>query len=173
MNDIRAQLRRQLYLEDEGRAIGSKRYRARDLPWKVEVGTSEEEANLPPGRQFLKVVCEPTAQAFETFLEDACSGKAGRRHVAADFLLLSDPREAAYLTARVLINASTSQVTLQNTAVNVANAIIENLELHGLREINKKGYKGFLKAQEKRGYRPRLRRSQRWIKEPTLWVGSG
>lgn len=152
MTDIREHIRRQLDLEDEGRGIGRMRYRSRDLPWKTEAGAMDEEANLPPGRQFLKVVCEPTAAAIRQFLEEACSGKAGRRHVAADFLLLAEPNEAAYLTARVLINASTAVVTLQNTAINVANAIIENLEMQGFRDINKKGYKGFLKAQEKRGF---------------------
>lgn len=55
MTDFRAQLRRQIELEDEARSLGQSRYHARKLPWRVEAGTPDEEANLPPGQQLLKI----------------------------------------------------------------------------------------------------------------------
>lgn len=90
--------------------------------------------------------------AIKEFLEAVCSGKAGRRHSAADLLLLSEPEEVAYLTTRVLINSSVGQGLLQDTAIKVANALIENLEFKAFKEQNRVGYKGYLKKQEQRGY---------------------
>ena len=103
MTDFRAQLRRQIDMEDEGRSLGQSRYHARKLPWRTEAGSVDEEANLPPGQQLMKLAVEPVATAIEAFLEDVYSGKAGRRHTAADFLLLSEPLEIAYLTTRVMV----------------------------------------------------------------------
>ena len=109
MIDIREQLRRQIDLEDESRALGVSRYHARKLPWRVEAGTVSEEANLPPGQHLLKACVEPVAARINEFLAEVCSGKAGRRHNAADFLLLTDPEEIAYLTTRVMVNSSIAQ----------------------------------------------------------------
>jgi DNA-directed RNA polymerase len=159
MTDFRAQLRRQIELEDEGRSLGASRYNNRELPWKAEAGAADEEANLPPGHQLLKLCIEPVAQAIEAFLQEACERKAGRLHRAVDFLLLTDPKEVAYLTARVMVNNSMEQTLLQNVAVQVADALIENMEFKSFREMNRKGYKGFLKAQEARGSYSRQRKS--------------
>jgi DNA-directed RNA polymerase len=150
--DIRALLRRQLDLEDESRALGVSRYNSRELPWKVEVGTPDEEANLPPGRKLLKAGVIPVAEAIEAFLAGVCSGKAGRRHAAADPLLLADPMEAAYLTMRVLVNASRTGATLQSTAVAVADALMENIQFQTFRTVNRAGYKGLLAKQDRGGY---------------------
>lgn len=158
MTDIREMLRRQIDLEDEGRALGASRYHARKLPWRSEAGTADEEANLPPGQHLLKACVEPVALAIREFLEQACSGKAGRRHNAADFLLLSEPEEVAYLTARVMINSSIAQSLLQTVSIQAADALIENLEFKAFREQNRHGYKGYMKKQEARGY-SRQRRS--------------
>lgn len=103
MNDIRDAIRRQIELEDEGRALGQSRYHKRELPWKVEAGTANEEANLPPGSHLLKACTMPVAAAIDAFLAEACKRKAGRLHRAVDFLLLTDPMEVAYLTTRVMV----------------------------------------------------------------------
>lgn len=157
--DIRAELRRQIELEDEQRALGASRYHARALPWKVEAGTIDEEANLPPGQQLLKLAVKPVAEAIEGFLAEVCERKAGRLHRAVDFLLLTDPEEVAYLTTRVMVNLCMSQSLLQTAATKVTEALIENLEFKGFREMNRKGYKGFMKAQDARGSFTRQRKS--------------
>jgi DNA-directed RNA polymerase len=149
MIDIRTQIRRQIELEEEGLSLGASRYHARQLPWRTEAGSIEEESNLPPGRQLLKTIIGPSVEAIEAFIAAACSGKAGRRHNVVDFMLLSEPHELAYLASRCLVNATSSHTTLQNCAVSVANAVIENVEYKAFAEINRKGYKGFLKAQER------------------------
>lgn len=152
MQDFRAQLRRQIELEDEARSLGQSRYNARQLPWRTEAGTEDEEANLPPGQQLLKLCVMPVAERVKAFVAEACSGKAGRRHTAVDFLLLSEADEVAYLTTRVMLNSAIAGALLQTVAIKVADALIENLEFHAFREQNKIGYKGYLKKQEQRGY---------------------
>lgn len=152
MQITRDLIRRQIELEDESRALGTARYHSRKLPWKVEAGTVDEEANLPPGRILIKACVEPVAEAINAFLADACDGKAGRRHNAADYLLLTEADEAAYLTVRVMVNLSISQSAFQTIAIRIADALIENLEFKAFREQNRVGYKGYLKAQEQRGY---------------------
>jgi DNA-directed RNA polymerase len=158
MTDIREQLRRQLALEDEQRALGESRYGSRQLPWRVEAGTTDEEANLPPGRRLMTTAIPPVVEAIEAFIAEACSGKAGRRHSCVDFLLLCDPAEVAYLSVRCLVNSARKGIMLQTAATNLTTALIENLEFKAFRDINRKGYKGYQKQQEARGY-SRQRRS--------------
>jgi len=159
MNDIRALIRRQLELEDEQRTLGARRYRSGNMPWKPEAGTVDEEANLPPGKQLLKLAVLPTAELLEGFIADTNSGKAGKRHSAADLMLMVDPAEAAYLTVRVLVNACCkSETPAQKVAITVADALLDHVQLEGFRQINKVGYKGFLKQQKSKGY-SRQRRS--------------
>lgn len=152
MQNIRDLIRRQLELEDESRALGAARYRSRKLPWKIEAGTVEEEANLPPGRMLVKACVEPVADAIRALLAEACNGKAGRRHDVVPFLLLLEPEEAAYLAVRVTVNLAIAQSTLQTVAIRIADAMIESLEFRAFREQNRSGYRGYIKAQEKRGY---------------------
>lgn len=150
--NYRDKVRQQLELEDEARALGSRRYHSRDLPWKPEAGSVEEEANLPPGRKLLKVALAPTAAGIEAFLKAAHSGKAGRLHSAAASLLLVDLMEAAYLTCRVLTNASVARQQMQRVAVQIAEALLDHVSMEAYREINRVGYKGFLRKQDARGF---------------------
>lgn len=152
METIKERLRRQIGLEDEARALGAERYHARELPWKTEAGSIDEEANLPPGRLLVKTCVEPVANAIRETIKDACEGKAGRRHHAVDYLLLMDPDETAYLTIRTVMNYAPSQAVVQTIAIAVANAIIESLEFKSFKEQNKVGYKGYLRAQAAKGY---------------------
>ena len=49
-NTFREKLARQIELEDESRALGASRYRARrPLPWRHEPSSTDEEGDLPPG----------------------------------------------------------------------------------------------------------------------------
>ncbi len=158
MKDFKATIRRQLELEDDQRALGASRYRSRLLPWKEMVGSAEEEANLPPGHLLLKTATLPMSEAVSQFVKYVNEGKAGRRHAAADLLLISDPLEIAYLTCRVVVNIAIAGSLLQTAALKVAEALIENAEFYAFREVNRVGFKGFMKKQAKLGY-SRQRRS--------------
>ena len=153
MIDIRTLLRRQWELEDEQRGLGVRRYAAGNMPWKPEAGTMDEQANLPPGKQLLKLCTEATAVLIEEFIADTNQGKAGRRHSASDVLLLADPLAVSYLTARILINiCGRGPTPVQKVAIDVCTAIMHHIEMESFRQINRAGYKGFLKAQARKGF---------------------
>jgi len=152
MTNIRDRIRRQLELEDDSRALGERRYNARKLPWKPEAGSPDEEANLPPGKQLLKLCIEPVSQHISAFIHEACNGKAGRRHSAVSYCLLAEPDALAYLAVRTLVNHAMADKNLTSVAINLGGAVVEHLEYEALRSENGKGYRGLLKAQEARGY---------------------
>jgi DNA-directed RNA polymerase len=160
MTDYRTLIRRQIDLEDDCKALGASRYNNRQLPWKDTVGSDGEEANLPPGKMLLKAMTLPVAELVSAFVKDTNEGKAGRRHSAADLFLISDPLEVAYLASRVMVNCSIAGQgsLIQSCALNIADALIENAEFHAFREVNRVGFKGFMKKQALRGY-SRQRRS--------------
>lgn len=151
--DIRERIARQLDLEGESRSLGAERYRSqRPLPWRAEASAVEEEANLPPGRQLLKLAVEPVAVAIAEFVDRIESQKgAGRRPYAAKLLGMVDPKEAAYLIARVIVNSSALGNAAQATAFQIAEALLHHAEMLDLKKRNKPGYKGLIKSQKRRG----------------------
>lgn len=68
-----------------------------------------------------------------------------------------DAEEAAYLSVRQIVNASAFRSTLQATANDIATTLIHHLEMKNLRESNKPGYKGLIKAQARSGYSSKKR----------------
>ncbi|WP_158285811.1 MULTISPECIES: DNA-directed RNA polymerase [unclassified Caulobacter] len=143
---------RQLELENESRALGAARYQSsRPLPWRTETSSVIEEAELPPGRQLLKLALEPAAAAITEFLDRVREGGAGRRPKAYRVLCLAGAQEAAYLTGRVVVNAAASRLPVTTTAYAVAASIIEHIEMVQLKAANKAGFKGLVKAQKKGG----------------------
>lgn len=154
----REDIARQLELEDESRRLGAERYRSqRPLPWRTEATSVEEEADLPPGRQLLKLAVVPVAAAISEFVSRVGSGGAGRRPVALKLLSAVDPKEAAFLAARVIVNGSALGWTAQSVAFAISEALIHHAEMEDLREVNRKGYKGLLKKQQGRGYSSKKR----------------
>lgn len=158
MTDIRERIARQLDLEDEGRNLGATRYRSeRPLPWRQETSATHEEAELPPGRQLVKLTVEPVAAALREFIERVGNGGAGRRPAAFKLLSQVDPEEAAYLAARIVVNAPAVRRTAQATAMLIADSIIHHLEMRRLKEKNAPGYKGLIRSQERKGYSAKKR----------------
>lgn len=120
---FRDKLARQIALEDESRALGASRYRSRrPLPWRNEPSAADEEAELPPGRQLLKLAIQPTAQAIRDFLKIVDQGGGARTPEAALILSEIGAEEAAYLTGRVILSAMAEGKKLTATAIAVADA---------------------------------------------------
>lgn len=160
MTDLRERIARQLDLERESQQLGADRYRAmRPLPWRSDTSATHEEAELPPGKQLLKLAVEPTATAIKEFVDRVSSGGAGRRPSALKLLSLVEPEEAAYLAARIIVNGATLQQTAQSAAFKIAEALIHHVEMKNLRERNRPGYRGLLKAQAGKGYSSKKRRA--------------
>ncbi len=81
---FREKLARQIALEDESRALGASRYRARrPLPWRNEPSSTDEEGDLPPGRQLLSLAIHPTADAIRSFCDIVNHGGGARTPEAA------------------------------------------------------------------------------------------
>jgi DNA-directed RNA polymerase len=114
-----------------------------------------DEADLPPGRQLLKLTVEPTAAAIKEFVDRIQSGGAGRRPLALKLLALAPAEEVAYLTARIIVNEAAHLGTAQHTAFAIAAAIVDHAEMVRLKESNGAGYKGLVKAQQKHTKRRR------------------
>lgn len=156
--DLRAKIARQLDLEDESRTLGAERYRAqRALPWRTDPSMVVEEAELPPGRQLIRQVIPPTVEALEEFLARMNRAGAGRRHVAAKLLSQVESEAAAYLAARIVVNGAVLGNAVQTVAFEIADAIVHHIEMTALKQRNKDGYNGLLKAQKKQGYSSKKR----------------
>lgn len=128
------------------------------MPWRTETAGVEEEAELPPGRQLLKLSIEPTAAAIREFVDRLEAGGAGRRPEALKLLSLANPEEIAYLTARVVVNAAASEPSVQRVAFEIAAAVIDHAEMENLQASNKAGYKGLLRQNERAGRQSSKRR---------------
>lgn len=157
---LRERIARQLEIEADSRALGASRYQSsRPLPWRTATAKPNEEADLPPGRQLLKLAVEPTAKAIREFVDRIACGGAGAKAAAYEILSQIGAEEAAYLTGRVVVNAAASRLPLTKTAVAVADALIDHIEMANLRERNRSGFQGLLKSQ-KRKSSSRRRRDQ-------------
>ena len=145
---FREKLARQIALEDESRALGASRYRARrPLPWRNEPSSTDEEGDLPPGRQLLRLAIHPTADAIRSFCDIVNHGGGARTPEAALVLSSVGAEEAAYLTGRVILSAAAEGKKLTATAIAVADAIIEHAQMERLRRARSDVFKGVLRAQ--------------------------
>lgn len=120
---------RQAEIEQEAVALGATRYRnERPLPWQNEAG-KKEEVDLAPAKLLMRDRIEPLAEAIEQFVEEASSGKAGRRHTALPYLAKVDALQAAYLTVRHAINGAAAGKTFASISLAVGDALREHLEM--------------------------------------------
>lgn len=158
-------VRRQIELENESRALGAERYRsARPLPWRDEVSSAEQEGDLPPGRQLVRLAIEPTAEAFADFKDRALNGAAVSVD-AADILCSIGDEEAAALTARVVMHAAAEGMMLTATALRVADAMIDHIQLLSVRQRSVKALKTHLLKQGRKSPTKRRRRNLRGFYE--------
>lgn len=146
---FRQKVERQIALEDESRALGASRYRSnRAMPWRNESRAPDDSADLPPGRQLLKLATQPTADAIREFCQRVDHGGAARGVDAHTILSLIGPEEAAYLTGRIALDAAATGMKFTATCVAVANALIEHIQMDALRRNRVDVFKGLLKSQK-------------------------
>ncbi|KJV39610.1 hypothetical protein VH88_13015 [Brevundimonas sp. KM4] len=146
----RQKVARQIDLENESRALGASRYRSnRPMPWRNEARAPDDEADLPPGRQLLKLATEPTARAIREFVERVDHGGAARGVDAHLILSQIGAEEAAYLTGRVALDAAATGKKFTVTCIAVADAFIDHIQMDGLRQSRKDVFKALLKSQRK------------------------
>jgi len=151
---FRDKLARQIALEDESRALGASRYRARrPLPWRTEPSSADEEGELPPGRALMRLAVQPTAEAIRSFCEIVGQGGGARIPEAALILSSVGPEEAAFLTGRIILSAAAEGKKLTATAIAVADAILDHAQMERLRRVRADVFKGVVRRVQSHGIR--------------------
>lgn len=114
--------KRQMALENEGVALGVKKYRDA-VREKTAKGSLTD---LPPGIHLMHRAIAPLQEALDEFMKPARGG--GRLQTIRKFLRQLDPYEVAYITARRMINAITAEESLQNVCVSLGTMLYDHLE---------------------------------------------
>lgn len=163
-------IERQMQLESEAVALGAERYRkARPLPWRgADQPSAEEEANLPPGRQLLKLIVSKLASHIGDVMAASAAGSAGRGSKALPMLNLMQPDQVAYIVARYGVNSCTRHVSLANLSRQVAEALRDHLNYDNIKRNEPAFFKALMKANKKAGnysstWRTKVRRAMKSV----------
>lgn len=105
-------------LEMEMADLGRNRF------WKEleEAKQRGAETKTPGARHVMRIAIEPVARAVEAFLAKKVSGEPGK---ARAYLKLLKPEEAAFITAKVILDGVSSNHFILKTALAIADAIEE------------------------------------------------
>lgn len=163
-------IERQMQLESEAVALGAERYRkARPMPWRgADQPAAEEEANLPPGRQLLKLIVGKLTDHIEDVMAASSAGSAGRGAKALPLLNLMKPEQVAYIVARYGVNSCTRHVSMANLARQVAEALRDHLNYDSIKRNEPAFFKSLMKANKKAGnygstWRTKVRRAMKSV----------
>jgi len=116
LDDLHAQ---QLQIEEEMQGQGIARFQER----VAKARERGEETTAAHGSHLLRTAIEPTAEAIESFIKSASTGKAGRRHASLRYLKLVKSDVAAFIVAKVVLDQISVRNTLQKTALAVGRKI--------------------------------------------------
>lgn len=146
----------QLELEAEMRSAGIARFRA-----ALEAAREKQRMTQTTSVRRLMIHAHAkTVEAYNAFLAEAASSKAGRRHVAATYLAEADPDVACHLAIRALLDTVSQQMKLANAASRIATLIEDELHFNAFREQNEGAYnwskKAILERSQNRNYQRRV-----------------
>ena len=171
MTDLDEQLRREERMKELGR------HRARRTQARHE--QRGEASETPAGIRFCKTYLEPLAQAIETYVREAMTGRASRKQIAATYLDGVDPKLAAYLTVRAVVACAAIRLTLKATAQRIAKSIESELLAQAFEDANTPLFKSVMKQASARNLCPThkalaLARANKHfqVTEQSLWTSS-
>ena len=169
---------RQAKLDEEMVELGKQRYNNRTN----KAHTLGTESNTIPGRMMLNRCTTELAKELTLWITKASNGP-GRRHRCVPFLLQISAEKAAVITAKVVIDALSTERMLTGTCVAVGRALEDEILLCNLADTDP----AFLKAVQKKTFKSvgqkfkrRFAReaakavnlvTQRWLKSDALAVG--
>lgn len=163
-------IERQMQLEAEATELGAERYRkARPMPWRGDDQPAvEEEANLPPGRQLLKLIVGRLSDHIRNVMDASAQGQAGGRMKAMPMLHLMQPEQVAYITARYAVNSCTRHVGMANLSREVAEALRDHLNYDSIKRNEPAFFKSLMQANKKAGnygktWRTKIRRAMKTV----------
>lgn len=178
---------RQIALESEAVGLGAERYRkARPLPWRGDEQPSvEEEANLPPGRQLMKLIVGRLSDHISDVLAASAKGQAGRTSRAIPMLNLMQPEQVSYIITRYAVNSCTRHLSVSNLARQIAEALRDHLNYEMIKRDEPAFFQSLMKANKKAGnygktWRTKIRRAMksveqlliRWSVQDTIQIGT-
>jgi DNA-directed RNA polymerase len=120
----------QLALEEQMRSLGTERY----FKQVNEAKEDGNESKTMPAKRLMGHAHLRMVQALTTFLDEARSGKAGRRSEAFSTLKDIDVDLVAHLTVRAVIDRLSSRHTLTSTAMACAQLIEDELHYRAFKE---------------------------------------
>lgn len=122
----------------------------REIANAKERGTEDATAY---GAVILLHRLEAVSKGIAAFLEDANSGRAGKRQAAAKYLSQMTADTAAFLTLKAVVAGLTTPRTMQSVTVDIGSKIEDELRLRALREADDKAFDRVTKGVKSRvGY---------------------
>lgn len=93
------------------------------------------------GQSIMRTQLTVVSDKIKAFLDDANSGKAGRRHIAVKYMsLIPDVNVLAFITLKSVIDSLTSRQTLLSLTLKIANAVYQEYKLSVFEKANPELY---------------------------------
>ena len=93
------------------------------------------------GQSIMRTQLTVVSDKIKAFLDEANSGKAGRRHIAVKYMsLIPDVNVLAFITLKSVIDSLTSRQTLLSLTLKIANAVYQEYKLSVFEKSNPELY---------------------------------
>ena len=130
---VQQKMERQIELEEMMRTMGIDRYWSQ-VNRNIEKGC---ETNNRPIRRLLNFVLDEMTKGIERFIEEAKSGKAGRRHAAVKYISMLEPETVAFITARCVLDRITiSDEPFVAIARRIGTLLMDEVQFRQFKEAN-------------------------------------
>jgi DNA-directed RNA polymerase len=135
---------RQAELEEKMRGMGVDRF------WSNVSKARErgQETSVRSVRRLMNHSVEKIAEGIRQFIEQAESGKAGRKHTAVKFLKQIEPEAAALITSRVVLDGVAKGSTLVPLARRISSMIEDELAFRQFAKSDRKTHDWLVKREK-------------------------
>lgn len=135
---------RQAELEEKMRGMGVDRF------WSNVAKARErgQETSVRSVRRLMNHSIEQITMGIHKFIEEASTGRAGRRHLALKYLKQIEPEAAAAITARVVLDGVAKGSTMVPLARRIAQMIEDELAFRRFAEADPKTFSWLVKREK-------------------------
>lgn len=139
-----AKYQRQAELEEKMRGMGVERY------WSniSKAREREQETGVRSVRRLMNYSINLIADGIRKFIEEANSGKAGRKATAVKYIEKLEPEAAALITARVVLDSVTKSVNLVPLARKVATMIEDEIAFRQFAKVDRQTFQMLVKREK-------------------------
>jgi len=172
----------QLSLEEEMQNRGIERFR-KSVEKSIE---NRQESVSLHGILLMKRTVDALSKATRNFIDEANSGKGGRKHTAAPLIMLCDTEVVSYLTLRMIMDSVSNRQKLTKTAFSIGQAIEDHIKLSIWKDADGTLFRELKQKLQKRSSSRHFRRyglirncrnkieveeSETWTKQEKIHVG--